>query len=66
MSKEDDRHANRETAIQSVIEFRTCFRTASVPLSYFLRHGSTEDRIKAVDTWLLFEILNAVGGYSIL
>ena len=70
VSRNDARYSgnetNKEVIFQPLIEFKTCFMTASVPLSYFSKLGRAEDRIKAVDTWLLFEILNALGGYSII
>lgn len=70
VSQNNDGHSgndiNRESIFQPLVEFKTCFKTASVPLFYFLKLGHGEERFKAIDTWLLFEILNAIGGYSIM
>ena len=41
---------------------------ATIPSDFFFRPGfyDIEERVKVVETWFLFEILNAIGGYSIM
>ena len=69
VSRDSSRHAlGGGTHLQPAIEFRTCFKVATIPSDFFFRPGfyDNEERIRVIETWLLFEILNAIGGYSIM
>ena len=57
------------SSYQPVIEFRTCFKMATIPFGLFLEQPGfydNEERVQMIETTLLFEILNAIGGYSIM
>jgi hypothetical protein len=57
------------------ISFRTCLRQVRFPASYFailsgLNYGTLHPELtsldKAIEHWILVELLNAIGGHSIL